>query len=236
MTGPYTKLSAEQIEAKLRGIRDAKPITDATERHATWDRCWTDFSSAPYFNVGNEEEFAKFCELRDALFAKYFEGVNEVVEFGCGAGANLISLMPRKLRGYDWSEPAVARCRARGIEAETFDMFNPRPVLLADCGVFTVHALEQLGDEAGPFITWLICAEPKIIVNIEPIYEFYDPLNLDEFLAMKYHLARGYLKGLLPCLEILQARGLIEILEVTKSAFGNIHHKAYSTIVWRPKP
>lgn len=232
MTGPYTQLTAEQITAKLRGIRDARPIGDARERRAAWDRCWVENSSPSYFNVGNENEHEQFRALRTRVAMQYLWGVEEVVEFGCGAGDNLLGVATvKKLRGYDWSESAVARCRAKGIEAEQFDMFEPHAVPLEGCGVLTVHAMEQLGVNHGRMLNLLLAARPAVVVHIEPIYELYDPLDLNDFLAMKYHDARGYLKGYLPCLELYA-----DLIEVTKSAFGNINHRAYSVVAWRPKP
>lgn len=228
--GPYTQLTAEQITAKLRGIRDARPIGDATERRAAWDRCWVENASPSYFNVGNEHEHEQFVNLRERLFVEHFAGLPEIVEFGCGAGDNLDALPMPKRRGYDWAESAVARCRAKGIEADHFDMFEPRAVSLEGCGVLTVHAMEQLGLNHGRMLNLLLAARPAVVVHIEPIYELYDPLDLNDFLAMKYHDARGYLKGYLPCLELYA-----DLIEVTKSAFGNINHRAYSVVVWRPK-
>lgn len=233
MTGPYTQLTAGQITAKLLGIRGAQHIGDAVERRATWERCWSVNSTAPYFNRGNTHEHDQFVALRTRLFEKYFFGISEVVEFGCGAGDNLLATGDRRRRGYDWSESAVALCRRRGIEAEMFDMFNPHPVKLEGCAVFTVHALEQLGETWGRFVYLLRTARPRIVLHIEPILELYDPMDLDDFLAIHYHHARGYLRGLLPALRDWSA--FVEILEVTKSPFGNINHKGYSVVAWRPK-
>lgn len=230
MIGPYTQLTSEQITAKLRGIRDARPIGDARERRAAWDRCWVENASPSYFNVGNENEHQQFVDLRTRVFHEYFAGLQEIVEFGCGAGDNLKELPFKTVRGYDWSEAAVGRCRARGIDADTFDMFEPRWVPLATCGVLTVHAFEQLGTQHTHMLNLLLTTRPAVVVHIEPIYELYDPLDLNDFLAMKYHDARGYLKGYLPCLELYA-----DLIEVTKSAFGNINHRAYSVVAWRPK-
>jgi hypothetical protein len=233
VTGPYTALTADEITAKLTGIRDARPIGNAKFRLMAWESCWGRNDTAPYFNRGNTHEHEQFVALRDSLFRKYFYGLTEIVEFGCGVGENLLSLPDRHLRGYDWSAAAVARCRSKGIEAEVFDMFNPGPVHLKGCGVFTVHAFEQLGENWHRMAFALRAAKPAVVVQIEPIYELYDPLDLNDFLAMKYHEARGYLKDYLPTLKDWHT--FLDILEITKSPFGNIHHKAYSVLAWRPK-
>ena len=34
--------------------------------------------------------------------------------------------------------------------------------------------------------------KPKIVVNLEPIHEFYDSDNLSDFIALNYHNQRNY--------------------------------------------
>lgn len=233
MSGPYTQLTADEITKKLLGIQNARPVGAAKFRLMAWESCWGRNDTAPYFNRGNTHEHDQFVQLRDALFRKYFYGLTEIVELGCGVGENLLALPDRRLRGYDWSAAAVARCRAKGIDAEVFDMFTPTPVHLKGCGVFTVHAFEQLGENWFRMAFALRDAKPAVVVHIEPLYELYDPLDLEDFLSMKYHEARGYLRGFLPALK--DWGKYVDILEITKATFGNIHHRAYSTVVWRPK-
>src|ERR1700694_1780569 len=133
--------SAEEkaISQILTGIRDASPISDAAERHALWERCWSENNGAPYFGDGPVRvggqilpanlERHLFEGLRRELFKKYLSGIDEVSEFGCGVGLNLEPLLGsgRKLRGFDWSAAAVKRCTAKGIQAQVFDMFRPDP-------------------------------------------------------------------------------------------------------------
>lgn len=237
----------EAIKAMLVGIRDAQSIADQDARRVTWERCWDKNDHQPYFGSQNfcrvndgfleepGEEFRLFSEQRRALFAKYLKGVTEVSEFGCGTGDNLMAIGGRRtLRGFDWSQSAVDKCRDKGIDAQVFDMFHPDYAVKLSGAVFTIHALEQLGANFRPFLNYLIEQRPKICFHIEPIVELYDETNLLDFLAAAYHRKRGYLEGFLPCLHDLAAVRKIELLEVRKSTFGNIHHMAYSVIVWRP--
>lgn len=219
----------------LLGIRDATPISDRTARHALWDRCWSRNNWGSYFS--GYEEWNNFTQLRAELFAKYLRDVDEVSEFGCGAGHNLVALPHSsvKLRGFDWSAQAVEQCRRRGIDAQVFDMFAPDPNVTLHGAVFTIHALEQLGRDFQPFLEFLLVRKPKIVVHVEPILELYDETDLQDFLMLAYHRRRGYLSGFLPTLEGLEANGQIELLEVRRSKFSGAYHNAYSVIVWRPK-
>lgn len=219
----------------LSGIRDATPISDRTARHALWDRCWARNDWGSYFS--GYEEWNNFTQLRAELFAKYLRDVDEVSEFGCGAGHNLaaVPLGVTKLRGFDWSAQAVEQCRRRGIEAQVFDMFAPDPNVTLHGAVFTIHALEQLGRDFRPFLEFLLVRKPKIVLHIEPIEELYDEMDLQDFLALSYHRRRGYLSGFLPALQNLEKQSEIEILEARRSDFSGAYHNAYSVIVWRTK-
>jgi SAM-dependent methyltransferase len=224
-----------KIKKMLSGIRDATPISDRHARQALWDRCWSRNNWGSYFS--GYEEWNNFTQLRAELFAKYLRAVDEVSEFGCGAGHNLAAILDtaRKLRGFDWSAQAVEQCRRRGIEAQVFDMFAPDPNVTLHGAVFTVHALEQLGRDFRPFLEFLLVRKPQIIFHIEPVEELYDEMDLQDFLSLSYHRKRGYLSGFLPHLQDLEKQGEIKIIEVRKSEIHGQFHDAYSVIAWRPK-
>jgi len=221
---------------RLLAIRDASPISNHAERHALWERCWSEDASIPeYFS--SPQEYAQFVALRTQLFAKYLNGVDEVSEFGCGLGHNLAPLQDgaRRLRGFDWSVAAVKRCKALGIDAEVFDMFNPGADITLHGAVLTVHALEQLGTQWRAFLEFLLVRKPGICIHIEPIEELYDETDLHDFLCLAYHCKRGYLSGFLTGLRELEKWGGVELIEVRKSEFGNGLHDAYSIVIWKPK-
>lgn len=227
----------EQIaRARLTAIRDAQPISNRAARAALWERCWSEATSPGYFNVGNTHEFEQFTLLRDDIYRRYFSGVTTVCEFGCGLGENLLALPEGvKRRGFDWSPAAVAKCRAKGIDARVFDMFRPDAgAVIEGEAVLTIHAMEQLGRDWLAFYHYLRLSRPALVVHVEPLLELYDELSLEDFLSICYHRRRGYLEGYLPQLEADARRGAVRILERTKSPFGNQNHKAYSTLVWRP--
>lgn len=230
-------MNEEEIKRRLIGIRDAKPIGNRVERHALWERCWleADYSPPRYFS--SEDEYRRFVELRTDVFIKYLKDIDEVSEFGCGAGQNLIALSrdAKHLRAFDWSTLAVHHCRKRGLQAEVFDMFKPSADVTLHGAVLTIHALEQLGTNWRAFLEFLLVRKPQICIHIEPIEELYDETDLHDFLSLAYHRKRGYLSGFLTGLRELEKWGGVELIEVQKSVFGNEYHDAYSIVVWRAK-
>ena len=76
--------------------------------------------------------------------------------------------------------------------------------------------------------------KPKVIVNIEPIFEFYDHGINVEKLASIYHQKRGYLSGYYSTLKQLYSDGKINIIHEEKTLFGSHFHCPYSVIVWSP--
>lgn len=183
--------------------------------------------------------------LRTYLFQKYFHNVKTIYEFGCGTGLNLVSLSKlypeKRLYGLDWS---TVSCKIIDKIAEKyninmsdilFDMFSPDHKLNIDNNgaIFTIGALEQLGNNYEHFLQFLLYKKPDICINIETIYELYDQNKLFDYIGMLYIEKRNYLQGYLSRLKELEIEGIIEILDIRKT-FGSLYHDGYSFIVWRP--
>ncbi len=99
---------------------------------------------------GSEEYVRKNLEF----YRSHFEGKREVLDIGCGRGEFLA--LARELganaRGIDLSEECVAMCRAKGLEAETADLFVYLNNL-ADAsldGIFCSQVIEHLPVERLP--------------------------------------------------------------------------------------
>jgi hypothetical protein len=188
-----------------------------------------------------------YAAMRAVLFADLFAGVDQVTEFGCGTGHNLLQLhriFPNlRLTGCDWAAPSqelvglIAASEDAQMIGVRFDMgiLEGREDLQigAGAGVMTVHALEQLGSRFEPFLDYLVAARPAVALHIEPIVELYDAADPFDAPAIAYHKKRGYLAGFLPALEARAAAGQIEILKSHRSGFGSTFHEAYSIVVWR---
>jgi hypothetical protein len=204
------------------------------ERKKTWDRCWSgNTTGVPQYFAPHE--WQQFVRLRGELFYKYLRDEREISEFGCGVGHNLIPLMGmgKRLRGFDWAPSATRYVAELGIEARYFDMLEPDYGVKLEGAVFTVHALEQLWKDWEPFLRYLIAQKPSVCLHIEPIEEFYDPAVPHDAACLAYHRKRHYLTGFYTRLRELEEKGVIELLEVRKSAFGGMNHDAYSVLVWR---
>jgi hypothetical protein len=191
-----------------------------------------------------ELEFFEVC--RAFLFERFFAEVDAVHEFGCGSGFNLLALakqLPgKKLCGLDWSRSSNEMLNVMGrklgldIVGRHFDFFAPDTglTLPRSSGVLTMAALEQVGARHGPFVEYLLGANPRICVNMEPLAELYDSAQLADDLALRYHRKRGYLDGFLTVLRELEAKRRIEILDMRRFFFGSLYHEAYSYVAWRP--
>ena len=196
--------------------------------------------------VDQRFEFLFHDVVRRWLFLTFMAEVERVFEFGCGSAYNLVALSDLApalpLIGLDWAASAVSLAssigRERGINltGRQFDFFHPDASLDVGSGdaALTIHALEQIGSKCEPFLQFLLEKRPRICVHLEPMLELYDPANLVDHLAIRYHTMRGYLSGFLSRLRQLEAEGRIEILTVRRLGFGSLYHEAYSIAVWRP--
>jgi hypothetical protein len=186
-----------------------------------------------------------FHLCRTIIFWKYLRGFDKIYEFGCGSCNNLLELsrmFPNaRLVGLDWAQSSVdiaALLADQGglkVEGMLFDFLNPPQGFVLEPGsaVLTVHALEQLGERFSPWIEFLLQAKPAIVVNYEPVVEFYDHGKLWDYLAFCYSRKRNYLSGYWPALQRLADQGRVEILAARRPYLAGVIHEA-SLIVWRP--
>jgi hypothetical protein len=121
-----------------------------------------------------------------------------------------------------------------GIHSEQFDILNPPSDFKLEPGsaVLTIHSLEQLGNRHGAWLDFLLRSKPGVVINYEPILEFYDKENLLDYLALLYSQKRGYLTGYYSRLRELEKEGRINILDAFRPHLGGILHES-SLIVWQ---
>lgn len=253
----------------IRRIESDTQVIGSPERAAVWEAGWSEAhrkfkahpvaeSLVPAFIHGDrpirwhgdlyhqDDELNELALIRSAQaqLGDYLCECDEIHEFGCGTGFNLVALAERfpvkKFFGLDFSESAVALVHETWnalnlpIAAHPFDMLSPPAPTIStmNTGFFTFGAIEQLASKFEPFIEYLIARKPNIVVHIEPIVELYDPHNLLDALAISFHRKRGYTVGLLPW---LMNDHRVDVLEVKRAHFGSLMHEGYSRIVWRPK-
>jgi hypothetical protein len=187
-----------------------------------------------------------FRVMRRWLFARYLTGEAKAFEFGCGSGFNLAAagqMFPDiELMGLDWSPSAVQLVDDIGskhgfnLKGRRFDFFDPDPTLPigSDCVVMTFAALEQTGSRWTAFAEWILAKRPKLVISMEPIFEFYNPRSLVDHLAIRYHTHRDYLSGYYSWIKAQAEIGKLEIALSLRPGFGSLYHEGYSLVVWRP--
>jgi hypothetical protein len=184
--------------------------------------------------------------LREWMFREFFAEADEIHEFGCGTGFNLVALAEiypqKRLFGSDFVPASVelvneiATKMALRLSARLFDMITPPRdyPLGGDSAIFTFGSLEQLASRFEAFLAFLLERKPRLCVHVEPTVEVYDADNLVDYLAIRFHRQRGYTEGFLPRLQALHAAGQIELLRTTRLHFGSLMMEGYNLMVWRP--
>lgn len=232
----------EDLKLLKEGAADPESLLPKYYRsnhHLRWQGKWI-APSDPLF------EIHFFTVLRLWLFGRFFSGADAIVEIGCGTGLNLLLLakmFPRKkLWGLDWTASSqkiiaeLARRNSLNLDTRPFDFFRPDFdfQLGKKSAVLTAAALEQVGSDFGPFLEYLLAQKPSVVLNIEPLHELYDAGDPFDALALRYHEARGYLRGYLTALQRLEEQKRIEILSLRRLRFGGLHNESYSWVAWRP--
>ena len=251
-----TKEENEQAIIKILDVLldDSVPFS-GEHRREQWEKGWSENSvkdlKPKYFGkypitrykgkfVKGQDEQKSLYSIIDMLFMQRLRGLENIYEFGCGTGHNLLRVKlvnpTAKLHGFDWAKSSNALINAMGFDGQNFDYFNPPAINLEkNSGVYTVASLEQTGTNYKKFVSWLIKQKPRIVLHIEPIPELLDPKNLLDYLSIKYMQKRKYLSGYLDYLRKLEKQGKIEIIEARRSGIGSFLIDGYSIIAWHPK-
>lgn len=254
----HKKLTKQEEETALIQIMDTL-LDDSLpysgkHRHDQWEKGWAEnlktgdlkpkyFGKYPITRLngklvkGVDEQKALYT-IVDALGKKYLSKVNNIVEFGCGTGHNLLRMKkinPKAhLLGGDWATSSQKIVSQNGIHGFNFDFFQPLMPIPKQAGVYTVAALEQTGIYYKKFVNYLIRHNPSVVVHIEPIPELLDSTKLLDYLSIKYMAKRKYLSGYLDYLRELEKEGKIKILEARRSGIGSLFIDGYSIISWKP--
>ena len=185
--------------------------------------------------------------ILDYVFDKYLREAENIYEFGCGTGHNLLKAREvnpsANFFGLDWAKSSQKILKqmsdtglAKNIQGYNFDFFKPdAKIKLADnSAVYTAAALEQTGSNYKAFVSYLLKNKPSICVHIEPIAELLDEKSLIDNLSIKYFRKRKYLNGYLDYLKKLEKENKIQILEAKRTYIGSLYIEGYSIIAWKP--
>lgn len=191
--------------------------------------------------------FLMLDNLSRCIYEEYINKPARIVDLGSGTGHNLIRLNEifptAQIVGADWAEPSltlsatIAERYGSNISGMKTNFFECRSLdklgSVSDTVITSTAALEQLGSRFFNLLDSILSIKPKLVVQLEPISSLYNENTLYDYLALKYHNKRGYLNGYLSCLELLEKRGVIEIISKKRLSFGNMFHDPYTLIVWR---
>lgn len=183
----------------------------------------------------------------DSIIKHYLKDVENIFEFGCGPAYHLLRLSNQlpdvNFFGLDWAKAsqdlisAINSKLGNNIKGYNFNFFEPNMEIdiPSNSGIYTIAALEQVGENFQLFIDFLLQKKPSICVHLEPIDELLDSKNLVDNLSIKYFRKRNYLKGFLPYLEKLEKDNVIEILDKRRIYSGSYFIEGHSLIVWKVK-
>lgn len=183
----------------------------------------------------------------DSIIRHYLQSCDNIFEFGCGPGYHLLRLseqLPNKIfYGADWTKASQNIIKTinnklnTDIKSFNFDFFNPDYgiEIPANSGIYTVAALEQVGDNFKDFVAFLLDKKPNICIHFEPIDELLDKNYWIDNLSIRYFRKRNYLNGFLPYLEELEKQNKIEIIKKQRIFSGSYFIEGHSLVVWKIK-
>lgn len=271
---PLGKEEEEQVVIKIiNTLLEPSLVYSGPHRLEQWEKGWgenlqelteektTDAIFPHYFGKYNifrlNQHFVKGISpnyernmlfvILDYLFDKYLRGFDNIYEFGCGPGHNLLKASEvnehANLFGLDWAKSSQKIINqisdsgfVKNIKGYNFNFFTPNyKIKLADnSAVYTVAALEQVGSNYKAFVSYLIKNKPKICLHVEPIAELLDENRLIDNLSIKYFRKRKYLNGYLDYLKRLEKEGKIKIHEAKRTYIGSMFIEGHSIIIWSP--
>jgi hypothetical protein len=211
------------------------------------------FRGSKFFRYNNELvvtdnlqlEYELFVIARLCIFHTWLTSAQTVCELGCGTCANLLLLsrvLPKaELIGFDWTMASgeiakeLSRKLNRPIFGRLLDMLEPDPmtVIPENAAILTIHAFEQLGRDFNKILELIIRSKPSIVVQYEPLFEFYDENNLLDHLALRYCKKRNYLEGYYSRLCQLEKENRVKIIAAWRPYLGGVLHES-SLLVWKP--
>jgi len=221
-------------------IEDLKPRYHSKNKLVRWNKQVVN-PECPNFDYNIHKIFV------DSIIKHYLKDVNNIFEFGCGPGYHLLRIkdyFPTKnLYGADWtvaSQNLIAEINSKlntNITGFNLDFFKPDYSIKIpeNSGIYTVAALEQVGENYKEFVKFLLEKKPAVCVHLEPIDELLDETQLIDNLSRHYFRKRNYLKGFLPYLEDLESQGKIEIIKKQRIYTGSYFIEGHSLVVWKVK-
>lgn len=231
---PYLRLFRRLYKTK---IRNTEKETSNTLEHRLYSELYDEAISKWIY---------KYCKEQKVISKQIC-----IVELGAGSCQHIPRLNKRLQRldkeiqfiAADWSTTTGEIC-TKLEEYEGFTVNYMRLNLLEDlnlvklphnCFVYTVNALEQIGNRVGPVIDWLNEQKPKLVIHFEPIQEVLESYNRYDKKSIDYMQERGYLDGLYSGLLTRQSKDELNIIRCERTFISNAHHENNTFICWASK-
>lgn len=192
-------------------------------------------------------EYLILSVLVEWALETWMADASAIYEFGCGPGYHLLrarKLFPDKpLVGLDWTTASqnilremVTRGLVSNLRGHRFNFFEPDEALdlKPGEGIYSVAALEQIGDQHERLLEFLCRKRPSVCVHIEPIDELLDETTLLGRLSNAYSRKRNYLQNFLPTLQEWERRGRVRIHAARRTWTGSLFIEGHSLVVWSP--
>ncbi len=230
----------------LINFRNSKDINDLIPKYHSKNRYVRWLGDIVNPSTNNFDYKIHIC-LVDSILRHYLKDMKNIYEFGCGPAYHLLRMSQYdntlNLNGSDWTSTSqniineINSVMGTNINAFNFNFFKPDYNIdfPENSGIYTVAALEQVGDNYKDFVKFLIDKSPDICVHLEPIDELLDKTSLIDKLSIDYFRKRNYLNGFLPYLEELEKEGKIEIIIKQRIYSGSYFIEGHSLIVWKVK-
>ncbi len=231
----------EILDNFMRSGFDRKALIPQYNRRGKPIRLFGDYVKT----VDDDFENSFIDLLRAFIFETYLRDVDNVYEFGCGSGYNLIAFADRDSSKYycgaDWvPQPKqilelAAKHFGYDMEGKVFDMFDPdfdMPIR-DNSALLTVGSLEQLGTNYEKFIEFLLQKPFDVYIHANSILEKYDiENNVTDYLTYRFEKFRNYCDGFFTALSDLETKGLIRISKMHRVQCGGLLGDGYSLVVW----
>lgn len=233
-------------DENLQGFKKSKNIDDLIPKYfgkSTINRLGQHFIRA----ISKNFDLNMLRAIEARVFTDYLGNHQNVYEFGCGTGHNLLFL--RKINpgcalvGLDWANSSQETLSLLNqtlmdekISGVNFDYFSPNFdfKLKPSSAVFTVASLEQIGDQHGPFIEYLMQNKPAIVVHIEPFKDLLDVQNPLDLISIDYMKQRNYIEGYCEAIFELQENKEAQVHLFERTFIGSKYVDGYSILVWSP--
>ena len=185
--------------------------------------------------------------LQDVL-AQYAGDQPALVELGCGAGVNLLSLHLAgrwaSLNGFDISANAIQAAseaarhfaleHVRFARLDLTDANDPSFARLRDRTVFTYYCLEQLKYSTAAVIEHLIRAGVRRAIHIEPTTELLRFWSLMDWVTYAYIRRQDYQDNLLRTLRGFATQGRIRSVDVKRLYYSPTPRNDPVVVCWEP--